>query len=92
MTWWVSAPRLVWSKPYRKYRPSRLAAHMRTLIVAEKKSFTGLAVARHSGTRQYWGGGQLVKRLEEISFKLADFLEDLGLGFFSSLFSNGGFW
>ena len=64
---------------------------MRTLIVAAKKSYTGLAVARHSGTRQYWGG-RLVKRLEEISFKLADFLEDLGLGFFSSLFSNGGFW
>ncbi len=72
----ASTARLEQTVPER-YRPSRLAAHMKTLIVVAKKSYTGLAVAHHSGTRQYWGG-RLVKRLEEICFKLAQFLEASG--------------
>ena len=38
-------------------RPSDLAAaHMRTLVVVARKSFSGLNRSHHSGTRQYWGG------------------------------------
>ena len=35
-------------------RPSALAAEMRTLVVVARKSFTGLNLSHHSGTRQYW--------------------------------------
>ncbi len=60
-----------------RYRPSQLAAHMKTLLVVAKRSYTGLALAHHSGTRQYWGG-RLLKRLEESCLKLAEFLEASG--------------
>ena len=37
-------------------RPSDLAAHMRTLVGVVRKSFSGLNLSHHSGTRQYGGG------------------------------------
>ena len=58
-------------------RPSDLAAHMRTLVVVARKSFNGLNLSHHSGTRQYWGG-RIIKRVDETCLKLACALESRG--------------
>jgi len=64
-----------------KYRPSRIAGHMRTLIIVAKRSYTGFVFAHHSGTKQFWGG-RIIKRLDETCAKLADFVESLGASAF----------
>lgn len=60
-----------------RYRPSRIAEHMQTLIVVAKRGYSGFVVAHHSGTKQFWGG-RIIKRLDETCLKLADFLEGHG--------------
>ena len=60
------------------HRPSDLATQMRTLIVVARRSFTGLNLSHHSGTRQYWGG-RLIKKLDETCLKLASTLESQGV-------------
>lgn len=72
----VSTGRLETKVPER-YRPSRISEHMKTLVVVAKRSFSGFVVAHHGGTKQFWGG-RVIKRLDETSMKLADFIESLG--------------
>lgn len=72
----VSTGRLETKVPER-YRPSRISEHMKTLVVVAKRSFSGFGVAHHGGTKQFWGG-RIIKRLDETSMKLADFIESLG--------------
>ena len=62
-------------------RPSDLAAPTGTLVVVARKSFTGLNLSHHSGTRQYWGG-RIIKRLDETCLKLACALESQGAACF----------
>lgn len=72
-------------------RPSQIAAHMRTLVVAAKRSYSGFVIAHHDGTKQFWGG-RIIKRLDETCMKLADFIESLGATAFplSSLMADMG--
>lgn len=74
-----------------RYRPSRIAAHMKTLVVVAKRSYSGLVVAHHGGTKQFWGG-RIIKRLDETCLKLADYMESLGAAAFpvSSLMADMG--
>ena len=63
-------------------RPSDLAAaHMRTLVVVARKSFSGLNRSHHSETRQYWGG-RIINRLDETCVKLGCTLESRGAACF----------
>jgi ferredoxin len=63
------------------YRPSRIAAHMKTLVVVAKRSYAGFVVAHHGGTKQFWGG-RIIKRLDETCLKLAAFIEGFGASAF----------
>lgn len=74
-----------------EHRPSRIAVHMRSLVVVAKKSYAGFIAAHHAGTKQFWGG-RLIKRLDETCLKLADVLEKHGVAAFpvSSLMVNVG--
>jgi len=60
-----------------RYRPSRIAEQMPTLIVVAKSSYSGFVVAHHAATKQFWGG-RIIKRLDETCVKLAVFLESYG--------------
>lgn len=57
--------------------PPDIAAQMKTVVVAVRKSLAGMSAARHAGTRQFWGG-RIIKQLDESSLQLAVQLEKQG--------------
>lgn len=60
-----------------EYRPSRISRQLTMLIVVAKRKFSGLAVAQHRATQQFWGG-RILKRMDESCLKFTVWLESRG--------------